>query len=141
MAAQLPLDQIYTAAEAAGRLRLTIRGVIKLAKQHGLCSRVGRMYLFAEADILALWQIMREPPQSPRPPTVVVRSSGPHIFDVQYRERLKRSVEREVRKEHRAAERKRREELAAKRQAEKQAKREERVRRIKNWAPKPESSE
>tara|TARA_R110002020_G_scaffold53905_8_gene150516 strand:- start:37633 stop:37923 length:291 start_codon:yes stop_codon:yes gene_type:complete len=57
----IPLDTIYTADEAAERLRLTGRGVIKLAKQRGLCSRRGRDYLFSESDLLALWEVMREP--------------------------------------------------------------------------------
>ena len=61
MAPTIPLDAIYTADEAAARLRLTNRGVIKLAKQHGLCSRRGRDYLFSEGDLLALWEVMREP--------------------------------------------------------------------------------
>jgi hypothetical protein len=60
------LDNIYTAAEAAERLRLTTRGVIKLGREHGLCSRRGRDYLFSEADLLALWEIMREPPREGR---------------------------------------------------------------------------
>ena len=55
------LDTIYTADEAAARLRLTNRGVIKLARQYGLCSRRGRDYLFSESDLLALWDVMREP--------------------------------------------------------------------------------
>lgn len=56
-----PLDTIYTADEAATRLRLTTRGVIKLGRQHGLCARRGRNYLFSEADLLALWEVLREP--------------------------------------------------------------------------------
>lgn len=60
----MALDKIYTADEAAERLRLTNRGVIKLARQHGLCSRRGRDYLFSEKDLEALWEIMREPPKS-----------------------------------------------------------------------------
>ncbi|MBX4965463.1 hypothetical protein [Rhizobium binae] len=69
---QAPLDTIYTADEAAERLRLTNRGVIKLGKAYGLCSRRGRDYLFSEADILALWEVLREPPKQPKPPTVKV---------------------------------------------------------------------
>ncbi|MBA1346011.1 helix-turn-helix domain-containing protein [Rhizobium sp. WYCCWR 11146] len=66
----IPLDIIYTADEAAERLRLTNRGVIKLGKAYGLCSRVGRDYLFSEQDLLALWEVMREPAKVPKPPTV-----------------------------------------------------------------------
>ncbi|MBY5349565.1 hypothetical protein [Rhizobium leguminosarum] len=66
---QAPLDTIYTADEAAKRLRLTNRGVISLAKAYGLCSRRGRDYLFSEADLLGLWEVLREPAKQPKPPT------------------------------------------------------------------------
>jgi len=64
----IPLDTIYTADEAAERLRLTNRGVIKLGKAYGLCSRRGRDHLFSEADLLALWDVLREPAKMPKPP-------------------------------------------------------------------------
>ncbi|MDR9760559.1 hypothetical protein RJJ37_13065 [Rhizobium redzepovicii] len=73
---QAPLDTIYTADEAAERLKLTNRGVIKLGNDHGLCSRRGRDYLFSEADLLALWEVLREPPKQPRPKTVKVAPMG-----------------------------------------------------------------
>jgi len=66
MAPTIPLDTIYTANEAAERLRLTNRGIIRLAKHHGLCSRRGRDYLFSERDLLALWEALREPPKEPK---------------------------------------------------------------------------
>ncbi|MBB2796899.1 UNVERIFIED_ORG: hypothetical protein GGD58_005818 [Rhizobium pisi] len=72
----VPLDTIYTAAEAAERLRLTNRGVIKLAKTYGLCSRRGRDYLFSESDVLALWEVLREPAKSPKPATVKIAPAG-----------------------------------------------------------------
>lgn len=74
--ASIPLDTIYTADEAAERLRLTNRGVIKLGKAYGLCSRVGRDYLFSEQDLLALWEVMREPAKQPKPPTVKIAPIG-----------------------------------------------------------------
>ncbi|MDX0226781.1 hypothetical protein RWA06_02040 [Sinorhizobium meliloti] len=77
----IPLDTIYTAAEAAKRLRLTNRGVIKLGKEHGLCSRAGRNYLFSERDLLALWQILREPPKAPMLPTVKAHVSDLRLYD------------------------------------------------------------
>lgn len=55
------LHKIYTASEAADRLRLTNRALIKIARRHGYCSRFGRDYLFSEAYLLAVWQILREP--------------------------------------------------------------------------------
>ena len=70
------LDKIYTADEAAKRLRLTNRGVIKLAKQHGMCSRVGRNFLFSETDLLALWDVIREPAKQPKSPAVKPALSG-----------------------------------------------------------------
>lgn len=60
------MDSIYTTDEAATRLRLTRRALIKIARRSGHCSRVGRDYLFSEADLLAIWQDMREPAQEPR---------------------------------------------------------------------------
>ncbi|MBY5785302.1 hypothetical protein HFN62_16420 [Rhizobium leguminosarum] len=76
MTASIPLDTIYTADEAAERLRLTNRGVIRLGKAHGLCSRVGRDYLFSEQDLLALWEVMREPAKQPKPQSVKVAPIG-----------------------------------------------------------------
>lgn len=66
----IPLDAIYTSDEAAERLRLSNRGLIKIAKTYGYCSRAGRDYLFSEADLLAIWQAIREPAKAPRQPTV-----------------------------------------------------------------------
>ena len=80
-----PLDTIYTADEAAERLRLTNRGVIKLAKEHGLCSRSGRNYLFSESDLLALWQVLREPPKVPKLPTAKA-----HVPDLRLYETLQK---------------------------------------------------
>ena len=60
------LDQIYTADEAAERLRLTKRALIKIARRSGHCSRAGRDLLFSEADLLAIWQDIREAPMAPR---------------------------------------------------------------------------
>lgn len=80
MTTPTPLDTIYTADEAAERLRLTNRGVIKLAKEHGLCSRNGRDYLFSEADLLALWEVMREPAKSPRSVPMKAARSGHQLY-------------------------------------------------------------
>ncbi|RVH50669.1 hypothetical protein [Sinorhizobium meliloti] len=81
MASTVPLDTIYTAEEAAARLRLTNRGVIKLGKEHGVCSRSGRNYLFSERDLLALWQILREPPKVPMLTTVKARASDLRLYE------------------------------------------------------------
>lgn len=63
------LDKIFTTDEAAERLRLTRRALIKLARRYGHCSRSGPDYLFSEADLLAIWQDIRQPPSE----RVVVR--------------------------------------------------------------------
>lgn len=87
MAPSVPLDTIYTADEAAARLRLTNRGVIKLAKEHGLCSRSGRNYLFSESDLLTLWQVLREPPKVSRLP-----KAKAHVPDLRLYETLQKLV-------------------------------------------------
>ncbi|WLR98658.1 hypothetical protein [Shinella sumterensis] len=74
------LDQIYTADEAAARLRLTNRALIKIAKKHGCCSRFGRDYLFSEADLFAIWEVLREPEREPRPRTTKA-PSAPSPFE------------------------------------------------------------
>lgn len=76
-----PLETIYTADEAAERLRLTNRGVIKLARQYGLCSRRGRDYLFSESDLVALWDALREPAKEPRPRPIEPYLSSARIYE------------------------------------------------------------
>lgn len=71
------VDNIYTTDEAAARLRLTRRALIKIARRSGHCSRVGRDYLFSEADLLAIWQDMREPAQEPQPRTFTAPMRSP----------------------------------------------------------------
>lgn len=80
MAPTVPLDTIYTAAEAAKRLRLTNRDVIKLGKEYALCSRSGRNYLFSESDLLALWQVLREPQKVPKLPTAKAHVSDLRLY-------------------------------------------------------------
>ena len=48
------LDKVYTSEEAAARLRISTRAVIKLGRKHGTCSQVGRDYFFSEEDLLRL---------------------------------------------------------------------------------------
>jgi hypothetical protein len=61
------LDSICMADEAATRLRLTNRALIKIERKYGYCSRFGRDYLFSEPDLLGIWQALREPKKVPRP--------------------------------------------------------------------------
>lgn len=62
MAPTDPLNTIYTAEEAAARLRITKRLLIKLGRRWGICSRVGAKYLFSEDDLLKIWTAIREKP-------------------------------------------------------------------------------
>lgn len=49
---------VYTLDEAAAHLRLTNRGVAKLARRHGLCMVTGRDLLFEGKDIEAIRSIV-----------------------------------------------------------------------------------
>ncbi|RWL45251.1 MAG: DNA-binding protein [Mesorhizobium sp.] len=60
-------DAIYTLDEAASHLRLTNRGVAKIARRHGLCMVVGRKLLFRGSDIEAILDRLRVEPTLPRP--------------------------------------------------------------------------
>lgn len=72
------LDVIYTTDEAVERLRLTRRALLKLARDTGACSKVGRNYLFSEDDLLTIWQAMRaDPPARDRPGTMRLRLTSP----------------------------------------------------------------
>ncbi|BBD37014.1 hypothetical protein Amn_18940 [Aminobacter sp. Y103A] len=62
---------ILTAEEAAERLRITKRAVIKMGRQLGACSRSGRCYLFSEQDVLDIWEAMRVTPKEVHPPPPV----------------------------------------------------------------------
>ncbi|MDW9473632.1 helix-turn-helix domain-containing protein [Sinorhizobium medicae] len=60
----IPLDTIYTTDEAAERLRVTRRTMIKLGRDLGSCSMIGRQYFFSERDLLDIWQAQRAMPTS-----------------------------------------------------------------------------
>lgn len=55
------LGTIYTAKEAAARLRMTRHGVITIGRKYGCCAMHRRLVLFSEQDLLDIWQIMRAP--------------------------------------------------------------------------------
>ncbi|WP_181178018.1 hypothetical protein [Mesorhizobium sp. B2-6-6] len=57
----------FTLSEAADLLRLTSRGVAKIARRYGLCMVSGRTLLFSEADIEGIKDTMRVAPAPPRP--------------------------------------------------------------------------
>ncbi|MBZ9874527.1 hypothetical protein LB542_27195 [Mesorhizobium sp. BR1-1-9] len=117
--AQTLLGTIYTAKEAAGRLRMTQRGVITLGKRYGCCSvHGGRKVLFSEQDLLDIWQIMRAPATAEK--RVTASAIAFYTSDASYKDLLrtdqrKRDEKRRLRKERETVERERR--LEAKRQA------------------------
>lgn len=49
MSLTIPLDAIYTTDEAAARLRVSRRTMIKLGRDLGSCSMMGREYFSASA--------------------------------------------------------------------------------------------
>lgn len=59
-------ERVYTLDEAAEQLRLTNRGVAKIARRHGLCMVTGRKLLFTESDVEAIKDTLRGAPTSPR---------------------------------------------------------------------------
>lgn len=63
---------VYTLSEAAEHLRLTNRGVAKIARKHGLCMIRGRDILLTDADIEAIKDVLRCPSSS----TSAARSGG-----------------------------------------------------------------
>lgn len=67
-----PTGSVYTLAEASAHLRLTNRGVAKLAKAHGLCMVRGRDILLTDSDIESIKVVLRCPSSS----TSVARSGG-----------------------------------------------------------------
>ncbi len=67
------LDKIYTTDEAAERLRVARRTMIKLGRDLGYCSRIGREYFFSERDLLDIWQAQRAMPTSSQGRAVKVK--------------------------------------------------------------------
>lgn len=58
-------ERVYTLSEAAIHLRLTNRGVAKIARRHGLCMVTGRALLFSDADIEGIKDTLRPAPTLP----------------------------------------------------------------------------
>ncbi|MCA1365900.1 helix-turn-helix domain-containing protein [Bradyrhizobium sp. BRP14] len=88
---EAPLDKIYTTDEAAERLRVTRRTIIKLGRDLGSCSMFGREYFFSERDLLDIWQAQRAMPTSSQGRAVNVKG---FLSDV----RLQRSLEQLTKK-------------------------------------------
>lgn len=85
MAPTVPLDTIFTADEAAARLRITRRTMIKLGRDLGSCSVIGREYFFSERDLLDIWQAQRAVPTSSQGRAVRVKD---FLSDVRLSESL-----------------------------------------------------
>lgn len=85
MTAPALLDKIHTTDEAAQRLRVTRRTMIKLGRDLGSCSMIGREYFFSERDLLDIWQAQRAMPTSSQGQAVNVKG---FLSDV----RLQRSL-------------------------------------------------
>ncbi len=90
----IPLDKIYTTDEAAERLRVSRRTMIKLGRDLGSCSTIGREYFFSERDLLDIWQARRAMPTSSQGRAVNVEA---FLSDV----RLQRSLQRLTQKKRR----------------------------------------
>lgn len=88
---------VFTLAEAAAHLRLTNRGVAKIARKHGLCMVRGRDILFTDADIEAIKDVLRVAPKVPRSPTVKTPPS-----DYQMLQRLLAATKKKSRKRQNA---------------------------------------
>jgi hypothetical protein len=73
MSAPTPLEKIYTTDEAAERLRVSRRTMIKLGRDLGSCSMIGREYFFSERDLLDIWQAQRAMPTSSQGRAVKVK--------------------------------------------------------------------
>lgn len=58
-------DRLYTLAEASEILRLSTRGVAKIARRHGLCLVQGRQIFLEGKDIEAIKGVMRVEPKVP----------------------------------------------------------------------------
>lgn len=64
---ETPANRIFTLDEAAAHLRLTNRGVAKIARRHGLCMVRGRDILLTGKDIEAIKDVLRVAPSAPQP--------------------------------------------------------------------------
>lgn len=89
-------DRLYTLSEAAEILRLTNRGVAKIARRHGLCLVRGRDILLTPKDIEDIKDTLRVQPTDP-----LRWRAPPPLSDY----RLRKSLQQLARKEGRAGRR------------------------------------
>jgi len=91
----IPLDTIYTTEEAAERLRVSRRTMIKLGRDLGSCSRIGREYFFSERDLLDIWQAQRAMPTNSQGRVAKVRG---FLSDVRLQHSLQRLTQKKRRR-------------------------------------------
>lgn len=77
-------ERLYTLAEASDILRLSTRGVAKIARRHGLCLVQGRKLFFEAKDIEAIKDDMRV---EPKVPTLIKVEPSPSPYQVSERAR------------------------------------------------------
>lgn len=85
------LDAVYTTDEAAERLRVSRRTMIKLGRDLGACSMIGREYFFSERDLLDIWQAQRAMPTSSRGRAISVKG---FLSDVRLQHSLQRLTQK-----------------------------------------------
>lgn len=88
------LDTIYTTDEAAARLRVSRRTMIKLGRDLGSCSMMGRQYFFSERDLLDIWQAQRAMPTISQGRAVNVKGI---LSDVRLQHSLQRLTQKKKR--------------------------------------------
>lgn len=121
---QSSLPAIFSAEEAAERLKLTKRAVITHGKRYGLCAVYGRRVIFTEQQLVELLEAMRYKPSSPTEERYSSTYAG-HLALRRLRAKLESTQAEGQRKQQ-----ERRDQLAREREARRQreaAEREERL--------------
>ncbi|MGX9574091.1 hypothetical protein [Mesorhizobium sp. f-mel] len=134
-------DRIYTLDEAAEYLRMTRRGVIKIAKRHGLCMVNGRIFTFTADDIEGIKRAMRPDPNGApvgRLTTPAVRYAlpGTRLYDLTVKAKLERQARKEADRIRNASARQEGRELVA--ELKRQERANKRAAKASQAAPEPE---
>lgn len=93
-----PIGNIHSLKEAADQLRMTPRAVAKVARVHGLCAISGRNLLFSDADIIAIWNVLRCPSSSPSETARKTGKSGVRAEEKAYLDLLAHATAKAQRK-------------------------------------------
>lgn len=88
------IGAIFTLQEASARLRVSERMICKTARAHGLCSRVGRTYLFSEEDIVGIWNALRAKSLASHPTSKPSAAQVPVSAHAAYAELLKHVIDK-----------------------------------------------